>query len=148
MQIDRYNHLLFPRDNTSASTGKESSATAGAQGGGSLPARLPLAAGEPVALRAEGVVLKIQRPDTAAIRSEGSVYNKDGVLSARAQPAAQDKQPDFVALAVSAMREFSDEAERLKAALPPAATEGPTAGMGWGKLQGLQQLAARFKAFA
>jgi hypothetical protein len=74
--------------------------------------------------------------------------NKDGVLVAKAQASAESKQPDFVALAVSAMREFSDEAERVKAAQPPAA-EAPPSATGWGKLKDLQhQFASRFKALA
>jgi hypothetical protein len=71
--------------------------------------------------------------------------NKDGVLVAKPQPAGEAKQPDFVALAVSAMREFSDEADRQKAQSfdfnPPAAE------MPWGKLKSLQQLAAKFNMF-
>ena len=71
--------------------------------------------------------------------------NKDGVMVAKPQPAGEAKQPDFVALAVSAMREFSDEADRQKAQSfdfnPPAAE------MPWGKLKSLQQLAAKFNMF-
>ena len=70
--------------------------------------------------------------------------NKDGVLVAKPQPAG--KQPDFVALAVSAMREFSDEADRLKA--QSFDFNAPPAEMSWGSLKSLQQLAAKFNVFA
>lgn len=72
--------------------------------------------------------------------------DKAGVLVAKTQLGGDAKQPDFVALAVSAMREFSDEADRQK-----ARSIGPDAApaeMPWTKLKGLQQLAARFNVFA
>ena len=72
--------------------------------------------------------------------------NKDGVLVAKPQPTGVVKQPDFVALAVSAMREFSDEAERQKA--QSFDFNVAPAGMPWGRLKSLQQLAARFNVFA
>jgi hypothetical protein len=71
--------------------------------------------------------------------------NKDGVMVAKPQPAGEAKQPDFVALAVSAMREFSDEADRQKAKsfdFSAAPAEIP-----WGRFKGLQQLAAKFNVF-
>jgi hypothetical protein len=72
--------------------------------------------------------------------------NKDGVLTAKTQPAGEANPPDFVALAVSAMREFSDEAERQKA--QSFDFNAPAAEMPWGRLKGLQQLAAKFNVFA
>ncbi len=74
--------------------------------------------------------------------------NKDGVLVAKPQTAVEAKQPDFVALAVSAMREFSDEAERAKAARAPTEEVASPPATGWGKLKDLQHLAARFNMFA
>jgi hypothetical protein len=71
--------------------------------------------------------------------------SKDGVLVAKPQPAGDAKQPDFVALAVSAMREFSDEADRQKAQSFDFNAE--PAEMPWGGLKGLQQLAAKFNVF-
>lgn len=72
--------------------------------------------------------------------------NKNGVLVAKPQPAGLPKQPDFVALAVSAMREFSDEAERQKAR--SIDFNAQPAELPWGKLKSLQQLAAKFNVFA
>lgn len=187
MQIDRYNHLLFPRDNAPTATGKEPASGAGASGVAQPQARVPAAvASEVGAARAESVVLKIQWPDdpaTARNDADAGVYaparkavprddadtdtqaldhqraldrntgvftrltvNKDGVLVAK--PQAEARQPDFVALAVSAMREFSDEAERQKTQAPAAAAEAPAGGMAWGRLKDLQQLAAKFNVFA
>ncbi len=70
----------------------------------------------------------------------------DGIVVAR--------QPDFVSVAVSAMREFKDEAERQKryaqaslAATPaPIATQPSNASAS--PLRGLQQLASRLNLFA
>lgn len=70
----------------------------------------------------------------------------DGIVVAR--------QPDFVSVAVSAMREFKDEAERQKryaqaslaAPVAPIATE--SAGASASPLRGLQQLASRLNLFA
>ncbi len=75
--------------------------------------------------------------------------SKDGVLVATPQPATQAKAPDFVALAVSAMREFSDENDRQKArASAESAAQAPTPEPARGALKGLQQLAAKFNVFA
>lgn len=186
MQIDRYNHLLFPRDNAPTATGNDSASGALAAGLAQPQTRVPAAvASEVGAARAESVVLKIQWPDDPATARNGAdagVYaparkavarddvdtdtqaqdhqraldrntgvftrltvNKDGVLVAK--PQAEARQPDFVALAVSAMREFSDEAERQKTQAP-AAAEAPAGGMAWGRLKDLQQLAAKFNVFA
>jgi hypothetical protein len=69
--------------------------------------------------------------------------NKDGLLEARPASADAARQPDFVSVAVSAMRELRDQAERDQAAQTAAtATSAPSSG--WS----LHSLAARFKAFA
>ena len=73
--------------------------------------------------------------------------NKDGVLVVAKPPQAtepSDVQPDFVALAVSALREYRDDPERQRAAKLQAST--PEAQ--WGALRGLQQLAAKLNVFA
>ena len=72
--------------------------------------------------------------------------NIDGIVVAR--------QPDFVPVAVSAMREFKDEAERQKryvqtslaATVTPMATESNNASAS--PLRGLQLLASRLNLFA
>ena len=195
MQIDRYNHLLFPRDantgnnNIPAATGKGVSASAGgvlAKPQATTPT--PVVA-RPTA-RSDSVVLNIQWPDgdtantpdpgvytngrkaaatgdadtstmardhqLAVDRNAGTFtqisLNKDGVLVAnKAQPAAaQDKQPDFVALAVSAMREYSDEHDRQKvrSTTETAATAMAPTETQWSAFKGLQQIAAKLNVFA
>jgi hypothetical protein len=197
MQVDRYNHLLFPRDantgsagNNSAATGKEStSAPVDATG---LKARpQPLGWGKQadtrVASRTESVVLKIQWPDgsgskpadiplytpgrrmpaagdaetgvmarqhqAAVDRQAGGsttpiAVNKDGVLVTTRTPhpteQQPDAQPDFVALAVSALREYRDDPERQR--LSAAQASAPEAH--WSALKGLQQFAAKLNVFA
>jgi len=190
MQIDRYNHLLFPRDNAPTATGNGSASGALASGVEQPQARVPSAvASEVGATHTGSVVLNIQWPDdpaTARNRGEAAVYspvrkavgrddadaddqiqahqraldrnagvftqltvNQDGVLVAKPQATLDAKQPNFVALAVSAMREFSDEAERQKTMqAPPATEQASPAATGWGKLRDLQQLAAKFNVFA
>jgi len=189
MQIDRYNHLLFPRDNAPTAAGNGSASGAAVPAAGQSHARVPATVANEAGLaHAASAVLNIQWPDDPATvrnRGEAAVYspvrkavggddadvdtqaqahqsalerntgvftrltvNKDGVLVAKPQAKTEAKQPDFVALAVSAMREFSDEAERVKAAQPPAAEQPAASTTGWGKLKDLQQLAARFKVFA
>jgi hypothetical protein len=83
-------------------------------------------------------------------RSNGSstqlALDKDGVLVAKpASPSA--KAPDFVSFAVSAMRDYADEQERLKSA-SPAADSASTASLIPRGLAEVQKLAARFKLFA
>ena len=187
MQIDRYNHLQFPRDNSANAPGNDAASAAPGTGLGksqAKPVPLPVQTGS---ARSDSVVLKIQWPDSPsidALKSEAPVYskaqnntaapdtttadsqlqdhlravdrnagvitqitlNKDGVLVAKPQPAAQAKAPDFVALAVSAMREFSDENDRLKARANVTSAPAPEAPRG--ALKGLQQLAAKFNVFA
>jgi hypothetical protein len=195
MQIDRYNHLLFPRDAHSgtnpAASGKDASSSAVGAAGVLVkpPAGVPATALARTTQRPESVVLNIQWPDgdvanspdpgvytngrkavasgdadasamardhqLAIDRNAGSFtqisLNKDGVLVAnKPQPtAAHDNQPDFVALAVSAMREYSDEHDRQKirsttettiaAAVPPP-PETP-----WNAFKGI---AAKLNVFA
>lgn len=70
----------------------------------------------------------------------------DGIVVAR--------QPDFVAVAVSAMREFKDEAERQKRyaqaslAAPVATIVMESSSASASPLRGLQQLASRLNLFA
>jgi hypothetical protein len=188
MQIDRYTHLQFPRNN--ATVASDDASTGVAARAGLTHPQMPLPApAQPIrSERGESVVLKVQFPASdvsltarvdpdfytdgrkaiAVSGSEGDsesraadhqravdrnvgvftqiTLNKDGVLVAKPQMAAEARQPDFVAMAVSALREFSDEADRQKAqsfdfnAVP--------AEMPWGRLKGLQQLAAKFNVFA
>lgn len=202
MQIDRYNHLLFPRDassgngnNNPAATGKDasSSAAVGSSGASAKPqAGVPASGTVRATQPPESVVLNIQWSDgDIANNPDPGVYtngrktatmmrtdadtgtmardhqmaldrnagtftqislNKDGVLVAnKAQPAASpDKHPDFVALAVSAMREYSDEHDRQKVRSTTetaAATAEPTEAH-WSAFKGLQQIAAKLNVFA
>lgn len=189
MQIDRYQHLQFPLDNSANAPGHDAAPGAAVS---ALARSQPRAVADVASARdggpAASVVLKIQYPGSnpaeagaarspvysnsrkavapgasdgdadsasadhqAAVARNAGVFtqitlDKAGVLVARTQPGADAKQPDFVALAVSAMREFSDEADRQK-----ARATGPDAApaeMPWTKLKGLQQLAARFNVFA
>ncbi len=190
MQIDRYNHLLFPRDNNSAATAKGGDTSAGAAAAAvakpqAKPAA-PAVAAERSGERPESVVLKIQWPDDnkTVARADAPVYsnarkapaheppgaevqaeahqraldrnagvftqitlNKDGVLVVKPTSAGDAKPADFVAIAVSAMREFSDEAERLKVRTTEPVSVPVDNAASWGKLKGLQQLAAKFNVF-
>lgn len=190
MQIDRYQHLQFPLDNTANSPGNDAAPGAAVSAlARSQPRAVAGVASAHDASPTASVVLKIQYPGSnpadagaaqspvysnarkavvapgasdgdadsasadhqAAVTRNAGVFtqitlDKAGVLVARTQPGGDAKQPDFVALAVSAMREFSDEADRQK-----ARSTGPDAApaeMPWTKLKGLQQLAARFNVFA
>ena len=195
MQVDRYNHLQFPRDaqaggQNPAAMGKDAQSTSGGVAGVLAKPQSGVAppAAAPAAGRPDGVVLKIQWPggaQGAAHAADAALYapgrrvaasddadtsamarghqiavdrnagidtqisvDKDGVLIARPHPVAPDKQPDFVALAVSAMREYSDEHDRQKvrSATPdnaPAVTEPH-----WSPLKGLQHIAAKLNVFA
>ena len=187
MQIDRYTHLQFPRNNTPNASENESTGVPLRAGLTKPQAQLPTLTLEGSQRRAESTVLRVQFPDEEGLqptRAEPAVYtngrksvaagdahadsesqaaehqravernagvftqitvNKDGVLVLKPQSVAQSKQPDFVALAVSAMREFSDEAERQKAR--SFDFNAPAAEMPWGRLKGLQQLAAKFNVF-
>ena len=188
MQIDRYNHLQFPRNNTPSALDSDVSDAAPRAGLTKPQGGVPAPAAQGARLRAESVVLKVQFPGAGVSpqdRAEGNFYtdgrkaigaggapidsdsqaaehqravdrnagvftqitlNKDGVLVAKPQPVAEARQPDFVALAVSAMREFRDEAERQKA--HSSSSEPASGEMPWGRLKSLQQLAAKFNVFA
>jgi hypothetical protein len=87
----------------------------------------------------------------AVLRNAGSstklTVDKEGVLVAGAASSAHSKPQDFVTFAVSAMRDYADEQERLKAATqssdsPSAASLIPRS------LAEVQKLASRFKLFA
>ncbi len=187
MQIDRYNYLQFPRDNSANAPGNDGASAAPGSGLAKAHAKPAPVAPQTGSARSDSVVLKIQWPDSPsgdAIKADAPVYsktqgntaaldtatpdsqlqdhlravdrnagmftqitlNKDGVLVAKPQPAAQAKAPDFVALAVSAMREFSDENDRLKARASVSNAPAPEAPRS--ALKGLQQLAAKFNVFA
>ena len=191
MQIDRFNYLQFPRDNSANAAPNDSTSAANGAGVGQTKTKTqvpPIAAPvAPANLHADSVVLKIQWPDarsTGATEADAPVYSnarkpvaptpdtgdnqsqdhqkavlrnagvftqitlsKDGVLVAKPQAVSEAKQPDFVALAVSAMREFSDEAQRVKLRAFDASAVAPEAPRSTIK-GGLQQLAARFNVFA
>lgn len=186
MQIDRYNHLLFPRENPSHAAGGNDASAASATGAGSASStsRTILPDADTAPARADSVVLQIRWPDAAPVRPETALYtaarkagaaaaaaeedaagqaeayqramdrqgasptrlsvNKDGLLETRPVGTDEARQPDFVSVAVSAMREMRDQAERQQAAQTPAAQAGPAHASGWS----LHNLAARFKAFA
>jgi hypothetical protein len=188
MQIDRYNHLQYPRNNTPVASDAEPSGVAQRAGLTKPQGQLPASAPEGQQHRPESVVLQVQFPGGGAspvVRADAAVYtdgrksnaggdaqvdresqaaihqqavdrnagiftriklSKDGVLVAKPQPGGDAKQPDFVALAVSAMREFSDEAERQKA--QSYDFNAPPVEMSWGRVKSLQQLAAKFNVFA
>ena len=188
MQIDRYNHLQFPREantgNNPAATGKDAApSAAGVLVKPPSGSAVPAAAVARATGRLESVVLNIQWPDVdvanspdpgvytngrktttsdrvdtdamarehqlAVDRNAGIVtqiaVNKDGVLVARPHPAAPEKQPDFVALAVSAMREYRDDPERQRL---NTAQQAPAPDTHWTALKGLQQIAAKLNVFA
>ncbi len=87
----------------------------------------------------------------AVLRNAGNstklAVDKDGVLVAGAASAANSKPQDFVTFAVSAMRDYADEQERLKAA---SQTNGGTSVTSLipRSLAEVQKLASRFKLFA
>lgn len=72
--------------------------------------------------------------------------DKDGVLVAKPASAAAKPQ-DFVSLAVSAMRNYADEQERLKVATKPDSSAS-AASLLPRSLAEVQKLASRFKLFA
>jgi hypothetical protein len=87
----------------------------------------------------------------ALLRNAGSTtqltIDKDGVLVAGAASAANAKPQDFVTFAVSAMRDYADEQERLKSA--GATGDGASASSIIPRsLAEVQKMAARFKLFA
>lgn len=92
--------------------------------------------------------------EAAHQRAQERSANAVTALKVDANGIVVARQPDFVSVAVSAMREFKDEAERQKryaqaslAATPsPIATEPSNASAS--PLRGLQQLASRLNLFA
>jgi hypothetical protein len=82
-------------------------------------------------------------------RSAGSAtqlsVDNEGVLVAK--PAAATQGRDFVSFAVSAMRDYADEQERLKSANPAPSGASAAALLPRG-LAEVHKLAARFKLFA
>lgn len=175
MQIDRYNHLLFPRENPSNTTGNDAATSpAAAPGSAASASRALLSDTDPTPARAESVVLQIRGSGATPVRPEAALYTaarkaaaaataeEEAAGQAQAYQRALDRQgasptrlsvsdegllearqPDFVSVAVSAMRELRDAAERQP--LAPASSANPPAhASGWG----LHSLAARFKALA
>jgi hypothetical protein len=72
--------------------------------------------------------------------------DKDGILVAKAHSAASTEPSDFVTRAVLAMRALHSENENKKSTASSVANASESAALP--KLNSLQQLAARFKAFA
>ena len=92
-----------------------------------------------------------QQHSQAVLRNAGNTtkltVGKDGVLVAGAAPAVNTKPQDFVTLAVSAMRDYADEQERLKSATQSSDSTS-TASLIPRSLAEVQKLASRFKLFA
>jgi hypothetical protein len=123
MQIDRLRTLLIPTDTNPAATDKESQKSArGAERGiGNPTPGVPRALGREDGVPAS-VVLKLQsesKPAPDSLATEPVVYSvgQRSPFSQSPKPA-ESRQPDFVSLAVSAMREYADEAERQKRSAP------------------------------
>ena len=87
--------------------------------------------------------------EVAYQRAQERTANAVTALKVDASGIVVARQPDFVSVAVSAMREFKDEADRQKryaqAENTSLAHETPSSP---NALRGLQHLAARFKLFA
>lgn len=87
---------------------------------------------------------------SALERQSGTVtqitFDKQGVLVAKQMPASTAKPPDFVTFAVTAMREFADEAERLKRT--PTGAADLSAAAHASKLKAFQSFASRLNIFA
>ncbi len=151
MQIDRLRTLLIPTDTNPAATDKESpkSARGAERGIGNPTPGVPRAAEREERVPAS-VVLKLQNESPPApdnLASEPVVYSvgQRSPFSQSPKPA-ESRQPDFVALAVSAMREYADEAERLKRSAPLSRLDaGPVEQLSntYHIPQGLQRLAAK-----
>jgi hypothetical protein len=93
----------------------------------------------------------------AWLRNAGSTtqltVDKDGILVAGAAPAADTKPRDFVTFAVTAMRDYADEQDRLKSATQASATPASDSQISAThiiprSMAEVQRLAARFKLFA
>jgi hypothetical protein len=87
-------------------------------------------------------ILHIQPQTSPSVAPPG-----DLVYAKPAKPAA-GRAPDFVTFAVSAMREYADEQERLKTAAAKAEDGATGATRLPRSLVEVQKLAARFKLFA
>lgn len=72
--------------------------------------------------------------------------DKDGVMVARKSSESAAPAPDFMTAAVKTMRDYANEAERLKNIR--SSTEGASTGLGGSALRGLQHLTSKFKLFA
>ena len=87
----------------------------------------------------------------AVLRNAGSTtrlsLDKDGVLVAGPASATETKSQDFVTFAVSAMRDYADEQDRLKSTAL-ASDSASAASLIPRGLAEVQKLAARFKLFA
>jgi hypothetical protein len=92
-----------------------------------------------------------QQHNDAVLRNAGNAtrltVDKDGVLVAGVAPAAGTKPQDFVTFAVTAMRDYADEQERLKADSQNSASL-TAASLIPRSLAEVQKLASRFKLFA
>jgi hypothetical protein len=92
-----------------------------------------------------------QQHNDAVLRNAGNAtrltVDKDGVLVAGVAPAASTKPQDFVTFAVTAMRDYADEQERLKADSQNSASL-TAASLIPRSLAEVQKLASRFKLFA
>lgn len=156
MQVALSQILRVPPDTAQSAGSRDSQAAQARQSASRTEtpeaAAIPAPAPQP---SPASVVLKIQAPGTDnAARSDGLTYSNKGLIAraregmdlglAEASGATQ-MAPDFVSHAVSAMRQFTDDADRrkryaLQDATPPAATAG--------SLSGLKKLSARFSLFA
>lgn len=154
MQVGLSHILRVPPDTSQPATSRDSSPAQARQT--TAQTEVPETAAPPAAsppASAGSVVLKIQATGTAA-RSDGLVYSNKGLI-ARApegmplEPTGDPITPtasDFVSHAVSAMRQFTDDAERRQryALLDSApAPQAPAS-----HLSGLKKLSARFSLFA
>lgn len=94
------------------------------------------------------------RAHQAALERNAGVMTRltvgsDGVMVAKPKTAFSAHEPDFVSFAVSAMREFADEAQRTKAAARGTeVAETPVTPAPQGHFLGIQKLAAKLHLFA
>jgi hypothetical protein len=94
------------------------------------------------------------RAHQAALERNAGVVTRltvgsDGVMVAKPKTAFSAHESDFVSFAVSAMREFADEAQRAKvAAKATDGLEAPAAQAPQGNFFGIQKLAAKLHLFA
>lgn len=94
------------------------------------------------------------RAHQAALERNAGVVTRltvgsDGVMVAKPKTAFSAHEPDFVSFAVSAMREFADEAQRTQAAARGAdGASAPAVPAPPGNFFGIQKLAAKLHLFA